>query len=72
MADIAGTYTSPYTSPTFVHAISYSQNGRDSSSVTYAFTIQSHMTSSSSSFGYSLGWQVTINGQTFTGTIKNA
>lgn len=72
MADIAGTYTSPYTSPTFVHSISYSESSRSGSSATYAFTIQSHMTSSSSSFGYSLGWSLTINGQNFTGTIKNA
>lgn len=75
MANIAGSgYTSPYTSPTFKYDIAYSEIARNASSVTYRFYIDVYMTSTSSSFGYSLAGYIDVNGAvsyvTFKGTEK--
>lgn len=71
MSNFAGSYTSPYTSPTFVYDISYSQTGRASGSATYSVTVIARMTSSSSSFGYAIDGQVVIGNATKTIRLKN-
>lgn len=68
MADIAGTYSSPYSGPQFYYNISYSETGRSASAVTYRFTIESWM--GGGWFGYSLDYTLGINGYVFKGNIK--
>lgn len=60
MAELKGTYTSPYSSPTFKYDISYKETGRTSSTVTHAVTVSAYMTSSSSHFGYSLNGYIKV------------
>ena len=63
MANLSGTYTSPYTSPTFKYDISYRETGRTSSTVTYSVTVSAYMTSSQSWFGYSLNCYMNVGGK---------
>lgn len=63
MANLSGTYTSPYSSPTFKYDISYSQTGRTASTVTYKVTVSAYMTHSSSWFGYALNGYIDIGGK---------
>lgn len=81
MANLSGTYTSPYSGPTFKYDISYSQTGRTSSTVTYKVTVSAYMTYSTSWFGYALNGYFQVGGKqvqiiakgntTWSGTAKH-
>lgn len=71
MADINGWSSTASGSPAITYAVTYSQTDRSASSVSYYFNFAVNLGSSSSSFGYTIGYNLTINGQSFTGLIKD-
>lgn len=71
MANFAGTFTSPYNSPTFNYDISYVQTGRGSGWASYSVTVTARMSTSYDWFGYPLYATVTIGNVSQAITLKN-
>jgi hypothetical protein len=68
MSNISGSYQSPYSSPYITTTLSYSEYNRDATHVWYHLYISASLPSGSS-FGYELGWNWTINGTYFSGSL---